>query len=565
MRIVRLTERVALRFGGRRGPDTAEPGRRFMLPMLVGLAGGAAWAKPAVAQRTLGDADSLSVVPAGQSARVALPEAVNPQVAIGGVTATPAPYLSKIASGQIPVLDMFGPYRDGVRGDETLLNAILNGHNACYIKPNIRGVGPVLAKDGPIIVPQNGKLIGIAGRQSTTITRLSGYTGDTLQMGSPTSGMGSAEIEGLWFTAPGRFLGAVPAGTRLGGRLTAGQAHIRAYGSQSGAIRNCGGMPIPYFIAQQGGYGLTIENSFTIGGLWDRTQTALQEAIAVLVTNYDPVHGHPTCTTVINPNWVGGNSASESRTIKLYSKSYECKERIGPKYGWLHAAGEDCQMIGGFAGGFNRSPIAILPGGPELIGGKPAWVQIKFSLLGARLDESMWAGIEARRADASQAVLNILSVSNCEFNGQLVGAHGIDISPSPLMAVARLRAANLVLAAFQGAGARFYAVDGGEVHKTDIHGFNSAGFDTTKGDPIDYGTGLVIGGLTRNVAVTNLRGGGGPNGDMDPNNGQHLFADTTPVSRGQSKQGNSYHRVRATNLGLAGGAPAMGGVNDTAG
>ncbi len=175
MRIVRLTERVASRFGRRGGPDTVEPGRRSMLPMLVGLVGGAAWAKPAVAQQAqgrgdpsipsnpmppggaAGGADSLSVVPAGQSARVALPDALNPQVAIGGVTSTPAPYLSKIASGQIPVLDMFGPYRDGVRGDETLLNAILNGHNACRIKPNIRGVGPVLAKDGPIIVPQNGK------------------------------------------------------------------------------------------------------------------------------------------------------------------------------------------------------------------------------------------------------------------------------------------------------------------------------------------------------------------------------------------------------------------------
>jgi len=479
----------------------------------------------------------------------------------------PAPYLGKIVAGQIPVLDMFSPYRNGVNGDEPLINAILNGHNACRAQPVGNGIGPILAKDSPIIVPQNGKFGGVAGRQRTEVTRLNGYTGDTLQMGSPTVGMGSAEIEGLWFTAPGRFIGAVTAGTTLGTRLTAGQAHIRAYGSQSGIIRNCGGFPIPYFIAQQGGYDLTIEHPFTIGGIWDRTNTALQEAIAVLVTNYDPIHGHPACTTVVNPNWVGGNISAETRSIPLYTKSYACQERIGPKYGWLHAAGEDCQMLGGFVGGFNRSPVAILPGGPAIINNAPAWVQIKLSLLGVRIDESMWAGIEALRTNASQAILTGLKLHGCEFNGQLIGAHGLDFSPSSLISVAQLDLLGNDFNAYQGAGARFYSVSDGTIANTRIRGYNNAGFDTTKGDPIDYGVGMIVGGLSNYLAVSGLRSGGGANAVTDPNNCQWGFVDTTPTTTTggttTSNQNNSYRYVRAVNLGLTGGAAVSTGVNDT--
>ncbi|KAA0124025.1 hypothetical protein CIW48_08990 [Methylobacterium sp. P1-11] len=498
-------------------------------------------------------------------------------LAIGVSSSLPAPALAKIARGQLPVFDMFdGAVRDGATANEPLLNQMLSDYNGVEALPVGQGRGPILAKNGPIIVPPNAKFRGTAGRQGTVITRLPGYMGDTLQMGSPTAGMGSAEIEGLWFVMPGRFLGQVPAGTTpqglvpntstLTGGSTASAAHVRAYGSQFGAIRNCGAQGMPtFFIAQEGGYALTLENPASIGGLWDRTNPALQESVAVLAALYNPVHGHPACTTVINPNFVGGNISAETRTITLYNKTYTCQERLGPKWGLWHAAGEDIQVLGGFMGGFNRTPIAIFPGGPAIINGKPAWVQIKLSLLGCHIDESMWAGIEARRTDASQAILNVLSILGCEFNGQLVGAHGIDIAPSSLMAVARLRAANNILAAYQGAAARFYAVDGGSLENTAAWGFNVAGFDTTKGDPLDYGAGVLLGGLTRNFDVSNLRGGGGPNGDTDPNNCQWLLGDTTPVQNGASTQSNSYFRVRTPNLGLAGGAVVAGGVNDKGG
>lgn len=466
--------------------------------------------------------------------------------------------ISQLGAGQTPCLDMFRPFRDGVHGDEPLLNEILAGEGVCRIEPSINGRGPVLAKDGPVKVPPNGRLFGTAGQQMTTITRLNGYTGDTLWMGTPTLGMGSARIEGLWFTQPGRFVpGGVSSDYVLAGRLTQGQAHIRAFGSQNGGIHECGGWGMPYFIAQQGGYKLAIRNFFNLGGMWDRTNVNRQESIAVLATFYDPAFGHPACTVLDKPNLVGGHISAETRAVPLYNKTYACQERIGPKYGWLHAAGEDCGWEGGFAGGFNRSCVAILPGGPGFVNGLPQFVQIGLRIVNADLDESMWAAVEALRSDPSQAVMTDFIFAGNKCNGQLVGAHGLDFGPSPNFSISGFQAANNIFTAYQGAAARLYSVSGGKAVNTQARGYNNAGFNTGAGDPADYGSGFVVGGITRYFDTNGLTVGGGVNDIADANSCQQGYVDLT------SGQNNTYRYVRGRNRGMAGGSDVVGGTLDS--
>ncbi|KAA0117895.1 hypothetical protein CIW48_27225 [Methylobacterium sp. P1-11] len=529
----------------------------------------------------VGDGSRLTGVtkPADLPAAVAA-QAPNVSLPIGIGSSLPSPSLAKIARGQVPIFDMFdGAVRDGSTANEPLLNQMLSDFNGAEVLPSGQGRGPILAKNSPIIVPPNAKLRSVGGVQKAVITRLHGYTGDTMQMGSPTAGAGTAEVDGFWLLQPDRLLGAIPTSTTsLPGRITTAMTpvstivvptsaaslatHLRVYGSQGGGFRGWAtGMPSA--VVQHGGDGFMLDLEY-FGGVWDRLRPALQESFAVLTTIWDPVHGYPTKTRVVRPNWIGGNVSAELRAVPINNKTYSANERLGPYCGWWHAAGECCGVEAGFTGGFNHSNFLFYPGGPELVNGSPAWVQIRPKIHLSDIDESMEFGIRVHRSDTSQAVVNRPSFFGNDLHGQTIGQGGIEITAADgLYSVSRLKMVANRLCGYQGAGMRLLAVDGGEVISTDINGYNIAAFDTTQGDPIDYGVGALLGGTTRNVSVHGIRGGGGVNNDTDVNNCQWVFVDTTSGSTTPPNQGNTYRYVRPINLGLAPGVAVAAGTNDT--
>lgn len=500
--------------------------------------------------------------------------------AVSGVTPTsyPSPSLGKITRGQAPIYDMFFK-RDGVTPDEPGINAILSDFNACDVLPDQVGGRPsVFVKNSPIVVPTNGKLSGLAGKQRTWITRDVGYTGDTLQMGAVAggAGAGSAVIDGFWFNHPGRFQGVVPTDFALTNRLTQGQAHIRALGVQGAGIYNCGGWGMPHFIVHQGGSGLDIVRPFVIGGMWDPLDQNRQESISVFNSVYDQFYGYSVNCNIIDPNLIGGNVFATSRSIPIDNKAYTVKfPRIGPRFGALLQCYEVLKWRGGFMGGFAQSNFYISGGGPETLPNgfdpdtgeplyKPGWVMIRLEVEGLAIDESMSAAVEFVRPNATSAPASGAVFRNCSWNGQLIGGRGIEArSNAGLFSVANLVVDGGMFAAYQGSAIRLYGVNGALISPERIRGYNYASFDTTKGDAVGSGAGIYIADIARGVKVGPTTFGGGANYDTDANSCQFGLADITPVLSGVSTQGNKYYGLDTVNMGLAGGQTVLGGQKFT--
>ncbi|WP_449411103.1 hypothetical protein [Methylobacterium komagatae] len=470
----------------------------------------------------------------------------------------PSPALGQITAGQVPSLDMFSPARNGAVGDETLINAILNGHNICVIKPG----GPVTVKNSPIVIPTNGKLLAQGAAQGIFINRDVGYSGDTVQMGNVNggAGAGSAVIQGFGFNHPGRFVGVVPDNYNLTNRLTAGQAHIRAMGVQGAKIIDCFGWGMPHSIVHSGGSGLDVVRWMSFGGMWNPLVTAQQESLSVFNSVYDPNYGYSVNGTISDPNFIGGNIAASSRTVPLDNKSFiVTNPRIGPRWCYLLQCYEVFKVRGGFSGGFAEANFHFEPGGPATINGAPAWVMIRAEISGHIIDESLLAGVQFTRTLDNTAVATDVRFQGCNFNGQLVGARAITTSQNGKFAVANLVISGGTFAAYQGGAMQLFGVDGGLIAPDRVRGYNYAGFDTTKGDVLASGAGIYVGDVTRNVKVMWPVFGGGANYDTDPNSCQWGLGDVTPVSNGVSTQGNKYYGLDSVNLGLAGGQPSIGG------
>lgn len=474
---------------------------------------------------------------------------------IGTDASIAAPYLSRIAYGMPPVLDMFRDApRNGVQSDVPAINNILNGHNVCLVKPGI-----VFVPDQPIVVPSNGVFDAIGGRQVTRITRHPNYSGDTVQMGTPTgAGAAGARVSGFWFDHPGRFIGVVPDSYVLTNRLTADQAHIRAYGVQGASIVDCGGWGMPHFVVHEGGSGFDIVRLLTFGGMYNPLIPGQQESLSIFRSVYNAHHGYSVNGTIRDINVVGGNVAASTRNVTIDGKTYACANpRIGPRNAFLLNCYEVLKILGGFSGGLASKNFRIEGGGPALINGVPAWVLIRLEVANHSIDESMDGAIEFVRGDDALAIATGVYLRDNTFNGQAVAAHAITTSQNGKFAVARLFLTGGAIGGYQGSALQLFGVDGGLIAPDYIGGYNLAGFDTTKGDPLASGSAIYLGDVTRGVRVGPTAFGGGINGDFDPNSCQWGLADVT------SGQGNTYTGLTAPRLGLAGGGASIGGTHFT--
>lgn len=445
----------------------------------------------------------------------------------------------------------------GYNGDDAVaFNAISAVFKDIQLNPDVLYLN---CKTSLLLPLANPKLVFQGGGQAIPIMRDAALAGSsTMIVGNPTgAGCGSAVVEGAWFTQAGRigWYSSNPEGTPLPGRLTGSESHIEVHGAQSASI-TVGGYGGVYLVSVFGGNDCKV-NVASYGGMWDPLYTAVQESRAVVRLTRSATHGNGTCHQIINPMLVGG-SVTARRNVTIGNKTVSVTRRVGPLDGILIESCEKPKVTGGFSGGFARSNIAIYPVASSFISD----VMIESH----DIDESNEYGLFAFRASAGITCPYTVMVSNCTFNGQLIGLRAISIDgTNGLHAVRNLRLTNNTYRAYLSGALLLTGVDGGLIKNERLAGYNCSANDTGAGGDATT-SGIFVSGVTQNVATRECLFGGGINQDNEtnapdafgvtPNGTQWGFIDQT------TGQGNTYTMPRAINFGIAGGGVTLGGTLD---
>lgn len=439
--------------------------------------------------------------------------------------------------------------------DAPALNAVLAAQRGVCYTPEIGA----LYIGTPLSMPlANAKLASMGGLQAVPILRSLGNTGSSLVCGSPTGdgpGAGSVVLEDLWFVHDHRlgWYDDHAEGTALPGRLTGGQSHVEIHGAQNGRAR-IGGFGCVYFASVFGGSGMVFENPFNFGGMWDPANTNCQEAIAHFRFTKSDVYGHGTGHAIINPHIYGANTTSR-RNVTVGSKVVNITQRVGPLYNVLGESCEDLEINGGFMAQASHSNFAIAP----IMGG---FCQ-NWRVIGSILDEANENGVYSQLNGGEP--LDGLFVNGAVFNGQTIGKRAMNLLGDGGFSVERIALSNITTRAHTSGAFRFAGVSGGSISNVRSAGYNMAANNTTVGDS-SSGCGILVDGITKNFDIGPCRYGGGINSDDETNSvdvyGLSPNACQWGLIDGTSGQGNTYHRQRTINMGLAGGGAVLGGTPD---
>lgn len=437
----------------------------------------------------------------------------------------------------------------GFNGDDApALNNVLLRERAVALHPVQPSSTLILNLKTTVKMPMSGqRLTAFGGAQAVQFNHDLSNAGDTVQMGDPndaTKGAGSARIEGIWFTHPGRL--GYTSGP-LQNMLTGGQSHLSVYGGQHVYIR-IGGYGMPYLVSIYGGASTDIDGLFSYGGVWNPNDATAQESIAQVRFASSPVHGHGTSGYVHNFTMYGGNITA-SQTYTVGTKQYTSRRRVGPKYGILVESLEDGFIETGILAGFADSAIAIISN--KAANGMNYITNIGITKV--NIDESNENGIYMARSTSDAPIITAVNVHDNTFNGQAIGKFGLNVDGSSgQFAVTKLTEHHNVYRSFLGTPVKLTGVDGGQSDHNRIAGYNLAGNDTSAGGSLDFTTGRFVGGLSRNVQTSDEVYGGGQNNDVEPNNCQWGYTDATATSNG-----NTYSRARLAFTGSPAGVSAL--------
>lgn len=138
-------------------------------------------------------------------------------------------------------------------------------------------------------------------------------------------------------------------------------AHIRMRGAQEAMIQDCWFHRLPYQVYSEGGSWVKVINCQFLG-VYDPSNTALQEGRAQLVAAYSAVHGNPTTWIVKGNNFLG---ATFERVVTYPTingaKNVNRVATIGSQFGFLIDGLEDLDVSGNYFGGQSVAELAFIP------------------------------------------------------------------------------------------------------------------------------------------------------------------------------------------------------------
>lgn len=406
------------------------------------------------------------------------------------------------------------------------IQAALNASLKVYFPP-----GRYLVSATLVAQPQS-SLIG-AGANNTILQRTANY-GDTLQIGTISSGAGNFEISGLWFYKPQVYV----AGTTvtITYPVAADASHIVAIGAQRAKITDCFFWNMPHCIILENSTLVWIQrNNFQ--GIWDHLIAGLQEGLDCVYLRSNGTNFNVLIT--ICENYFTGGFFSVSRNITVGTTTFSTNEQIGPRWGIRVEACEGLHIYDNYIGGQNDYCILL----------NPKQILASVKITGNFFDSGLVGGIQASTTGAAFYVTGLHIVAN-NFNGQLVGLEALRIEyPASFTSVVGLILADNRIENYLKTPVVLIGVTGAEITNNIISNYHARAGGA--GDP-DFSAGIRVFVGARYVFSTLNVYGGGVNNLIAGNNCQWgIFFNNATL-------GNAVNE-RVISLGLAGGSLVAGG------
>lgn len=435
---------------------------------------------------------SFTASDVGKQIRVPFAGAAGGMLSTTIVGYTSATQITLAANASTTVSAVQGPIVYGW-DDTAAFQRALAASNDVYVPP-----GQYFVTD-TLVVRASCRLAG-SPKEVSLIVRTDAYS-HTITLGTPSVAGQAARVENLYLMEAQYWTDGVT--TKLPFAASAGAAHIAAYGAQLGAVKNCMLSYMPYGIRLFGTTLFEISGN-QIFGVWDRTNTDLQEQLAGIRTEYSATFGSCKDVNIIdNPN-LGGKKTSSSFTYTSTcgSSAQTIVRPIGGQHGiWLLDA-ENFNISGNYFGAHSFESLLV----------ENTNVAASIRVSNNFFDDPCpnRYSIKITSDNSSRYVLNTAIVGN-NFNGQLSGYGAITIDYPTWMTAYNVTIAGNTFNAHVGTPINIQGARGVSISGNTISNYNC--LNLCAADPA-YAAGIFLGSPTSGVTLSgNTWGGGGNTND----------------------------------------------------